>query len=538
MKKIFLSTALAITAFTAASAQWEGNPAVNNMISPAHQNNYGYHIKTSDAGTTYLYTIVPADDCLDMRLQIVDKDGKTVLPIEGQQISAKKNRTYTSVGDNLLIDNKDNSAVIAVSDQRTGIDGYTIVKYNDKGRQLWSTTLDNTLSLLYLACMNMIACDDGGYMLAYSSFGDKTSKVVVDKLNADGTKAWDEPIQLGGPDDYRSLPYLVDAGASQAILVYAKGSNQDLYARLIDFDGTSVWGDDDILVYRGGFSDNPLHTMMTAKQAPDGGVAITWMGNDLTSKTYQNMFSVINNDGTYAFSTGETGTNISNDITMSRTRPDFFFSEEEQAWYLVYKVFNQVHQQFSGIFMQKMSAEGELLWGPDGKEIEGISDAKSFDAPSIRYAGNGKFAVFYLYQEAGNYSNSVYTKMIMFDKDGNNIDESSNITTSDGLKYNLKPSQLLDGNHFLLSYNTKDTYIQDDNKKDCSEIFMQWVGVDGGISTAISNTANSNEANGDVVKTEYFSATGLKLNKPGKGVNIIKQYYSNNTVCTFKSINK
>ena len=167
MKKLFLSMAFAITAFTTTSAQW-ADGSVNNRVNPDNQSNYGYYVDTSDKGTTFVYTIVPDQGSLDMRLQIIDADGKMVLPIEGEQISNKKNRTFTSINECLLIDNKDNSAIIAVSDQRTDIDGYTLYKYNDKGEKQWECTIDNAMSLGSLACINMVACQDGGYMFAYS----------------------------------------------------------------------------------------------------------------------------------------------------------------------------------------------------------------------------------------------------------------------------------------------------------------------------------------------------------------------------------
>lgn len=513
MKKLFVSLAMASAMITPSFAQWEGDPSIGNRVNPDNQTNYGYDIETTDKGTTYLYTTVPTEDqyVQEMRLQVIDPNGNMLLPVEGYLISAKKNKSFTVVGDNLLVDNKDNSALVAVSDQRTGADGYTMYKFNDKGEKLWETTIDNSTTLDGLAFMHMVACEDGGYMLAYLTYNTGTNDqfIVVNKLNNDGSLAWDEPVFIKSDSEIFSYPYLVDAGSSQAMLVYAKGGNQDLYARLIDFDGSSVWGED-ILVYRGGFAPAiPLHVMMNAGQAPDGGVSVTWMGVDKSTGTYENMFSVINNDGTYAFSTGETGTNISNATEYARCYPDFIYNKEEKAFYMTFHVFEPVYQKLVGIFMQKMSLEGELLWGANGIAVEPIDDVNTLAWPVIRDAGNGNFAIFYLYQNNTSVLNPVYARMHIYDKDGNKLESSDNIATRECVKNGLYVSPLLDNNHYIISYSEDLLGSENEN------IYLQWVGIDGGISTGINN-ASSEVKVGSAGKTEYYSPAGMRLNEPAK----------------------
>ena len=140
MKRILLSMALAAAMAAPVSAQWVNDPAQCNIVSPAGSNNYGYDIQTNANGMTYVFMQIPHNETIEMRLQILDKDGVKTLPEEGQLISAEANQTWTKVNQHLLID-RDGNAVIAVFDFRKGNETYTIYKYDETGKELWARAL-------------------------------------------------------------------------------------------------------------------------------------------------------------------------------------------------------------------------------------------------------------------------------------------------------------------------------------------------------------------------------------------------------------
>lgn len=91
-------------------------------------------------------------------------------------------------------------------------------------------------------------------------------------------------------------PYLINSGDNQFILVYAKGSNQDLYARKIDFDGTSVWPED-TRIYRGGFGSIPLWTILNVQPSGDGGVILSWNDDRYYTNTESAYLSYVKPNG-------------------------------------------------------------------------------------------------------------------------------------------------------------------------------------------------------------------------------------------------
>ena len=527
MRKVLLSAAMMLAAVATTSAQWPTSPAESLVVNPAGENNYGYEIKTNDAHVTYVFMQIPiGGDRISMRLQILDKDGNKLLTESGKELCAEHNRSYTSVNQHMLID-KDGNAVIAVSDQRSGGDNYTIYKVTEQGDVLWETELNTGLPIGSAAAMSIANSDDGGYVFAYEVYNDMSvsvsAKILVEKLSADGKSQWQQ--RLEDPDGLvpYAYPYLVDAGASQAILVYAKGNNQEILARLLDFDGSSAWGED-IRIYNGGFSSNPLHTMIGVGAAPGGGVCVAWMNPGMNAGNYENRMSVLNNDATYAFSTGDAGTNVSNDINYSRGVPDFYYDADDEAFYCVYQQFNQALQSYQGLYMQKISLDGELLWGPDGKPVIAIQNADTYGYESIQDAGDGKVAVFYMKRDDHSESGDVSSYVAIYDKDGNAVQEPMCFSSTPGEKSGLSSSQLLDGDHWLVSW-TEGFSTQQQN------ICMQYVNVDGSVATGIDGVPAGAGASG-VARCEVYSVSGQRLSVPGKGVNIIRYVYGDNSAGT------
>lgn len=534
MKRTLLSMAVAALAALPAVAQWATDPSENNLVSPVGQSNYGYDIKTTDEGLSYLYMHIPNSSNPSLRIQIIDKDGYLKLTDEGKELSAEENLTYTKVNQNLMIDNEGN-AIVAVSDFRTGGEGFTIYKVNDKGDVLWSKTLNNDVSLDFVAKMCMACSEDGGYVFAYMAYSDDygdggVSFVCVEKLTADGNAAWEEPLLFKdetGKTEY-SFPYIVDAGSSQTMLIYAKGASEDLYAHLIDFDGSSVWGED-VVVWQGGFTSNPLHTMMDVTKAPGGGAFVAWMDPDDSAGNYENRLSYVMNDGTYGFATGELGTNVSNANEYSRGYPVVYCDEKEKAIYCVYQQFDQAWQSLHGIYMQKISFDGELLWGADGKAVIPMQSENTYSYYSIQGAGDGKIAVFYMKLNGSASNSSVGSYMVLYDKDGNEVQAPVNFTTSEANKTGLQTSQLINGEYYLANWEETTSGYE-------KQIYMQRVFLDGSF-TGIKNVTGDN-APKTLLRQEIYSANGERLQTLSTGVNIVRNVYSDNTTETVKRIVK
>ena len=525
MKKTLLSMFAALAMALPSMAQWSTDFAENNQINPDSTENYGYELQTNNNGITYVFMQIPYQGTISMRLQILDKDGVKLFPDTAKVLSAEPNISFTKVNKHLMIDN-DGNAIIAVSDFRSGNEGYTIYKVNEKGDVLWSKSLKGVDASSNVAGMTMACSEDGGYVFAYEPYDLTTNfgRVQLEKLKADGTDAWDDILRFSDKSNSLSFPYVVDAGSSQTLLVYAKGSNNDLIANLIDFDGSTVW-DEDVPVYRGGFTSIPVWVQMGVSEAPDNGMFVYW--RDAQDDSYENRISYIMNDGTYGFSTGEEGTIISHDTDNSRDVPSIYYDKDDKAIYFVYRVFNQASQGYQGIYMQKMSLDGELLWGANGKAIVEVQNTDSYSYSSVQDAGDGKIAIFYMRNEGGVENGNVDTYMVLFDKDGNKIQNEVNVSLKKNTKYSVNSSRLIDGEYYLLDW-------EEHVKVSLNNIVMQRVFLNG-TATGIKNVTDG--ANGkNIVRTEYFSLGGERLQAGAKGVSIKRNVYADGTVKTQKVI--
>ena len=457
MKKHLLFAAFGLLMAGTANAQWteEGVCFWTGEIS-----NYGREIKTNADGITYAYFFGVDTGGYPQYVVVMDKEGNLLTEGNGLLLSQEANKSWTVINNYMGIDAYGN-AFVAVLDQRTGLgESYTVYKVGPDGKLIWGDkTLNNGLPAAPdCAGMSMCPTSDGGAIFAYMGMtyeSDVPSFINIEKLNKDGNSVWRQ--QLKDPDKLLSYtyPYLVDAGDNQAVLFYMEGAGYTTKARLLDFDGSNAW-DEDVVVWRGGYGSMPPHVQVAAGKGPDG-AAFAWQSGSKTTDCYENRLCyILKDDGSYAFSDGEGGTVISNDDVLSRRVPDFYWDESDQAFYCFFGEYDQAYQSYRGLYMQKMSDEGELLWGPNGIEVAEIAADQQYQGMAVRDAGDGQVAVFYQHMDGWYAFGDVETLMTLYDKDGNIVREAVDLTPWPGTKSDLYVSDLIDGEYYIVSWSEDD----------------------------------------------------------------------------------
>lgn len=541
-----------------ANAQWTSDTGHGITIWSGDFTNYGYSVKTNNAGYTFRFTHgVYGEQNGDgsvtthypMYIQIYRPDGTAVFDgIEGYELCEEPNISFTMVNQDLAIA-EDGSAIISVSDCRLGSSlTYTVYRMNQDGKLLWNgTTLNGGYTSGGSADMTIVPTSDNGAVFTYEAWsqGDESepAKVMMEKLDKDGNSVWRDSISTSEDNTY---PYLVDAGDNQTLLVWAQGTNQNLKCRMLDFDGSSAWGED-VPVYSGGFTSNPLWTMMGVQKAKNG-ILVYWCDPDYTTGNYENRISyILKDDGSYAFSDGENGTIVSNDNRFSRMQPDVYYDDKEDAIYCAYYVFAQNYQDCQGIYVQKLSAEGELMWGANGEAVEDLpvtddgyvkTDSLQYlSTPVIRTMGNGNEAVFYL-KQTGEYSayGRVDAYMAIVDQYAENIDKKVILPEDDATKSNLKVSDLLDGDHYIIVWDETAVAGEDEDGKPVYQTNVQAARVNLNGETDKIVTPADKEVAKKLMRQETYSANGARTNGFQPGVNIVKNVYSDGTVSSKKVI--
>ena len=498
MKRL-LFTLVIVMSFISAFAQWSSDAGQNNRITVSDQENYSYETKTNKDGITYVCFLTPTknENSYVYRLQILDKNGNKLLPDSGKIISKEQNISYTMVNQYLMTDN-DGNAIISVCDCRNSPSDaenltYTIYKISPAGEILWDgkgVNLDKGDSHSFEAEMTMATLDDGSYEFAYECDNGDLAQIVINRLSKDGAFLWDKPITLIDKDKTFEYPHLIYTGNNQTVLVYSAGTNENLMARKINADGSSAWASD-TKIYRGGFPPVPLQVIMKATAGPDGGVLVSWYDDRDFTGSYSNYISYIKSDGSYGFSTGIEGTKLSNVSNYSCMSPYVIYDDKTKNIYAIWNQMDQTSQENQGIYMQKLSLEGELLWGKEGKAVIPIQNALNYGYASIQKADNDNVAVFYM---ASSGYGHVQSYLQEYDKDGNTLSNPVPFSTTDSEKSNLATCSLQDNNHWLVSWKE----IRDGAS--VAGIFMQWLNTDGtfGIPTSINNIEEDNKFNATV----------------------------------------
>ncbi len=539
MKKILLLLAAPFLALHA-SAQWSADAAENNQIDSLGASDYGTTVLTTPSGTTYVLNIVPTGrdengrSLLAYAVQIVDKQGNKVLPDGGKTLSREGNKSYTVINQSMMVD-KDENAIVVAHDcrnaQPTSTDkGYTAYKINKQGELLWSkgTDLWDGEVTEGSAAMSIAQTDDGGYLFAWGVFtNDAPSYIRIEKLSADGKSLWKQ--ELKDSKVSYEYPYVKNAGDGQAILVFLQGTNRTVMARMLDFDGSQVW-EADAKVYQGGFDSTPVHTHFKVWQAPKGGVFVTWRDDRNYEGSFANYISYVKNDGTLGFPGGVNALKISHDDDYSRMGPMLVYDQNADCVYAIYQQFSQAYQANKGIYMQKISMDGELMWGPTGKAVVAMQTQRALGYATIQLAGDGNIAAFYMDNAAGG--KEAYSYCQKYDADGNALwEQPLNFTTTVSEKSNLLSSALIDGKYWICSF--EDARYSE--HVDEQLLFLQRVNIDGTLGDGTS-AIRSVEGNATQGECNIYTLDGRQLgtatqgcSQLGKGIYLLKDRNTNTT---------
>lgn len=366
-------------------------------------------------GTTYFLGYCPnlkeAEDEYDTdnvvyeyRLQAIDKNGVRKFGDLGLLISDYPNRSYCVVNDYLYLD-KEGNIIVVVFDARAheyeDLMGAYAYKISPEGEMLWGedgVLLGNGRDLV--AAMRMVELTDGSIVFAWMRSHGQLLAIDLQRITAKGERQW-EPTEVGLNDETVTYqyPYLVDAGMNQFILVYAKGGAQDLYARKMDFDGTAVWNED-TRIYRGGWGTIPLWTILDVKPSGDGGVILGWNDDRSMTNIETAYMSYVTKDGEIGFSGASDNGDVKLNYSEFRNFNCKVMADPAGDGFLAFWRETSEGQSWQRMVMQKVSKEGELLYGDEGVMIADFEET-NFGYNSIQPGNEGEAALFYMRQNAG-----------------------------------------------------------------------------------------------------------------------------------------
>lgn len=412
MKKITTLVLFVAMAVFSAMAQW-GNTAEESVL-VWHSNINQKDIKMAPNGFSWVYYQIPADEKysnLSAHVNLIDTLGNKVFGDEGLLVSQHPTRTWTTCNKYLFVD-RDGNAIVAVHDIRNAVStqylSYTIYKISQTGEFLWGEdgiALEGTQAFPLSMHMTMTQVDNGDYVFAWAAAVDANSDRVVVKLqrmSQDGEMLWNiDEVSFKDPTgktDY-TWPTVIDAGLNQVIVIYFAGSNRDIYARKLDFDGTPVWSEDTRL-YRQGWTGSPAWSVLDVKPSGDGGAILAWTDDRYMtgSSTYM---TYVKSNGEIGFAAGVDGQKLSYSDYIGRQVTCMYDPNTDSfiaAWLEAYSSVAYAAK------MQRLSKDGDLLWDEGGIELQPFSNYQ-YGYFSLQTAPNGEVAAFYMHNQT-NFTNT------------------------------------------------------------------------------------------------------------------------------------
>lgn len=457
MKKGLLTCICALLCLSAV-AQWKDNPSEALLGWPDGKSYYANEIQIGEDGTTWLCVYHPQNGTIATTVQAIDSTGVKLLGEEGLLVSEERNMTYTVVNQLIMVD-KDGNAIVVVHDLRNSpseeqLLSYTIYKVSPEGEMLWGNeglSIDGGISYETSAAMKVIQLEDGSYVFAWMRTNGNLFAIEMQRVSNDGEFLWNaEDVRLIDNTSTYMYPYLINSGDNQFILVYAKGSNQDLYARKIDFDGTSVWPED-TRIYRGGFGSIPLWTILNVQPSGDGGVILSWNDDRYYTNTESAYLSYVKPNGELGFTAGEEAQKLGYAGWRSfnvKARYDSKTNSFIALWRET-----DANQNWYRMVAQRVSLQGELLWGEEGLELSPM-DTQPLAYMNLEPGESGEMAVFYMMNHSYGFGDVTCYAMLLDSETGESIWEEQpfTFTTNVSEKSSLETTSMAKGGYWVAKW--------------------------------------------------------------------------------------
>ena len=360
---ILISGAMGSIAF----GQWSDDPAVNLPLGDGMGEQAVPHLYINPDNSCYTGWYDTGSGNYDVALQLLSADGTEQWPHGGIIVSAHPQNSW--VMDWALIADSAGNAIVAFADIRGGNSNIHVYKIDPDGNFLWGADgIDITNNSDGKGPPSLVETNDGEIIVAW--YADSTvgfPAIRVQRLTADGTPYYGangiavSEVADSSPAGQVMVPSGEDGFILAYVPVYSFMANRQIKAQLFDAAGQPVWVDylmimDDATVPMGHYFE-----MMS-----DGndGACFSWtvtIGVNFTVRAQH-----VDADGNESFI--HNGLLVSTEPSFAQIGPDMTLDPVTGELTVLFIQMNG-SQSEKGVFGQRLSPTGELLWGATGLEI-------------------------------------------------------------------------------------------------------------------------------------------------------------------------
>ncbi len=352
---------------TPSQAQWSDDPAENTLIGnlPGEANQPKF-VADEDGGG-YVSWLGNPGGGYNVYLQRIDEDGNVLWGESGIVVA---DRSFSSTQQYGLCVDTDGNAVMAFRDDRFGGESVSAARVSPDGDLLWGEDGIALNDPGDSGFTPMITCtSDGSAVVAYFDLNGFTRLVSLD---SDGDENWsveashsDSPIAISdiaaatGTDDDGSITVAFATTGPPTI-------PRKVYIEKYDADGNALWGGDEpVTVSETGSMQMGYFPGFTTDEL--GGVTVAWY---VVTPDIQSYVQYYDADGNAQFDFG--GITVSTNATQLRGDPTAMYDVDSESIFTFWRE-TDGSQNSIGVYGQRISIEGERLWGNSGSAIVPLS---------------------------------------------------------------------------------------------------------------------------------------------------------------------
>ncbi len=471
-------TLMIIMSATFSMAQWSSNPSVNLQITDLTDEQVLPKIAMASNGDYFVGYYSLEGNNYNIRLQRLDNNGNILWQENGLLVSDHPSMSWITDWD-MTVDHE-NHAIITFQDIRNaGNNNIYAYRISPEGEFIWGEDgIELSNNERFEASPKVTVTNSNNSIIAWQSKYN-TSKIVIQKISPDGTKLFGESGKdITSATGNLTWPQLLPSGEDDFIMKYYEdtGANwaptRHLFAQRYDLDGEPVWDDPAEIQTAGTIT--AWTQLLPIKPDGNGGFYIAWHDNQISGTISSSWIQHVDHEGNTSFT--ENGLLLSNRNDFNQFNPKFV---QDEAGENIYVYWDEVtgDQNQSGIYGQKITSGGALLWGEGGKKIIDISNQETLISDLLPH--DNKAVLIYKTTTA---SNNTFIAQYL-DENGQNFWEPATIAFASAQS----------GKGRIVSSHFNDQYwvfAFEDDRNEKYDIFMQNLYPDGmlGLNSTLTGT--------------------------------------------------
>jgi len=418
-------------------SQWTSNTNVNTTVCDVTGEQTLVKCALCTDGSTFYTWFDHRGSGYAVYIQKLDINGAAQFAAGGILVSG--NPQNSSLVDYDLTADAGGNAIVVFTDTRNGpnINPFAYM-ISPTGTMLWGAngvTLSDSVNS-FQPNPKVAATSDGNYVFFWR-ISSGPSKLAMQKLNSAGVKQWGSaPIYLisGSTENY-DWPAIVPSDNGSTIILWSgytgtfiSPSNYRLYTQKISSGGTRVWNATQDTVY----SLGRVSGFYTPRLFSDGlnGAIYCWRDDRNFTNLVTGYIHRINSSGTFLFPPN--GSPVSTLAGNNHFDPVASYMASTGETVAFWYESNSNQNQF-GVYGQKFSAAGALLWGTNGIAFSPLSGNQPSAFNIATYDSNA----FCYYQETAGGANYL-TKAFRVGRSGGFIWSGNILTPGSNLSPKLR----------------------------------------------------------------------------------------------------